>query len=69
MTTALLMTVMGSLLADAEKRTKHRSWCCKRYILAKKLTALPRRFYRKYGGAIREPIELEAALDKCWDIL
>jgi len=46
-----------------------RSWCCKRYILAKKLLRYREDFIANMEEPFGEPIELEAALDKCWDIL
>jgi len=64
-----IMTVMASLLADAEKAYEAAEVGAANDTFSQKLLRYREDFIANMEEPFGEPIELEAALDKCWDIL
>ncbi|WP_159517881.1 V-type ATP synthase subunit B [Sunxiuqinia indica] len=64
-----IMTAMSSLLADAEKAHEAAEVGAANDVFSKKLLRYREDFIANMEEPFGEPIQLEAALDKCWDIL
>lgn len=64
-----IMTVMASLLADAEKAYEAAEVGAANDPFSQKLLRYREDFIANMEEPFGEPVELEAALDRCWDIL
>ncbi len=64
-----IMTAMSSLLADAEKAHEAAEVGAANDVFSQKLLRYREDFIANMEEPFGEPIQLEAALDKCWDIL
>ncbi len=64
-----IMTAMASLLADAEKAYEAAEVGAANDAFSQKLLGYRRDFIENMEEPFGDPMELEAALDKCWDIL
>lgn len=64
-----IMTAMASLLADAEKAYEAAEVGAANDAFSKKLLGYRKDFIEHIEEPFGEPIQLEAALDMCWDVL
>ncbi len=64
-----IMTAMSSLLADAEKAYEAAEVGAANDTFSQKLLGYRSDFIENMEEPFGEPLELDAALDKCWDIL